>query len=429
MSIYRLNMLFHSADGDDRIVEAVDWLENRYVPEGQTPAKMARRYAGFRAENGQLWHQDRRVVTNAERPELLKAAYEHDPRVHGKGIVSLYKLVSTYYLNITRADIAAFLAQNAEYNIGKQPPHRVNKPTISNHPNSLWACDLIDWSEFLPWNRRWRYIITVTDVFSRFTWLARLKNKEAASVGQAFSDICDRAGIRPDSLMTDNGTEFAGEFDQILAGLGVRHRRTRSYAPQANGVVEARNKLVRTVLRSIMLSNANRVWYTHLADAEAAVNSTYNSTIRAKPVDVWVANKQRLARRNFPPAVVAQNPQLAARMAVRTAATRAIRAFRAHDYELNDYVRVKMSVIFSQVRAMVKARQTKNILCVFTPDIFQIVQIVRPRQQTLERHRYILRNTRTGHILTHPNGTGHHQCYASDLTPADPAEETGLTML
>jgi hypothetical protein len=49
-SIYSLNILFSGGNGDERIDEAIDFLVNGRVPPGQSPAKIARKYAGLRAE-------------------------------------------------------------------------------------------------------------------------------------------------------------------------------------------------------------------------------------------------------------------------------------------------------------------------------------------------------------------------------------------
>jgi transposase InsO family protein len=427
-SIYSLNILFAGEGGDERIDEAIDFLTNDRVPPGQSPAKMARKYAGFRAENGRLWYGTREVIRSADRADIIKQAYENDVRVHGKGVVLLYKLFSEHYLNITRQHIKDFLETNSAYNLGKQVEHRVNKPIISSHPNSLWGIDLIDCEMYKGSNYGWRYIVTVVDVFSRYTWLGKLKDREASSIATVFSDICNRAGITPDSLLSDNGTEFMAEFDERLKELDIVHRRTRSHMPQANGIVERKNQEVRKIMRSIMLSNGTKVWYRHLDDVEKALNSSYVSTIKATPEAVWVANKNKLSRRNLPANIIQGNPRLEARLAVREKAEKDIDKFREYDYEEGNHVRVKMATIFSQVRALVKANRTKEIICTYSPDVFRVEKVVRVHATTLERRRYVVRNLRTGNVLFNSKGTGAFQCYSSYLTPADKNDEADISM-
>lgn len=386
-----------------------------------------KRLAGFHEKDGNLWYMDKQVVRASERPELLTKIYENDVRVHGKGVVTLYKLINAYYVNITRSDIAEFLSTNAEYNMGKAAIHRINKPTISQHPNALWALDLIDCNTYVSSNRGWRYIITVVDIFSRFTWLGKLKDKEALSVANEFGIILQRATVIPKSLLSDNGMEFAGEFDEYLKDQDIIHRRVRSHTPQANGVCERRNQEVRKIIRSMFLSNRNKVWYTLLPSVEAALNSTYISTIKSTPDTVWNPSREKLTIRELPESIVKGNPQLMARLCVLKKAQADIRQFRSMDYEEGDLVRVNMSTIYSQVRALVKANLTKQIVVVHTPQIFRVVHVVKPRNTTLERHRYILVNVNTQHRISHPNGSP-HQFYGSDMVQASDEEDVTISM-
>ena len=54
--------------------------------------------------------------------------------------------------------------------------------------------------------------MTIVDVFSRKIWLEKLKTKDAISACDALKRAIDRAGISPNHLISDNGTEFLGEF-------------------------------------------------------------------------------------------------------------------------------------------------------------------------------------------------------------------------
>ena len=424
ISNFSLNMRFRKSD--DSIDEYLHYLAERKAGHSLNAAT-TKRLTGFLEKDGNLWYQDKQVVRASERPELLAKIYKNDVRVHGKGVVTLYKLISAYYANITRADIAEFLRTNAEYNMGKAAAHRINKPTISQHPNSLWALDLIDCNQYVGSNRGWRYILTVVDIFSRYTWLGKLKEKEALSVANEFGSITERATVTPNSLLSDNGMEFAGEFDAYLKDNDIMHRRVRSHTPEANGVCERRNMEVRKIIRSMFLSNRNKVWYTLLPGVEAALNSTYISTIKSTPAIVWTPSKEKLSQRILPATIVTGNPQLIARLSVLKKAQADIRRFRAHDYEEGDLVRVKMSVIYSQVRALVKAKLTKQIVVVHSPQVFRVIHVVKPRQTTLERRRYILENVDTHRQVSHPHGSP-HQFYGSDMVAATEEDENTISM-
>jgi transposase InsO family protein len=50
-------------------------------------------------------------------------------------------------------------------------------------------------------------------------------------------------GVSVERVMTDNGPCYrSGDFQQLLASIGVEHRRTRPYRPCTNGNVERFNQ-------------------------------------------------------------------------------------------------------------------------------------------------------------------------------------------
>lgn len=38
--------------------------------------------------------------------------------------------------------------------------------------------------------------------------------------------------------ISDNGSEFKGDYDKLLMTLGIQHKRTKPYHPQTNGKIE-----------------------------------------------------------------------------------------------------------------------------------------------------------------------------------------------
>jgi len=70
----------------------------------------------------------------------------------------------------------------------------------------------------------------------------------ARAVSQAFyEEIGARFGC-PKTVLSDNGTQFTGQlFKQLLEELGIAHRFTPPYTPQANPV-ERTNKTLKTMI-------------------------------------------------------------------------------------------------------------------------------------------------------------------------------------
>ena len=59
--------------------------------------------------------------------------------------------------------------------------------------NETLSADLVDMQAFSSFNKEFKYILTVIDVFSKYAWAVSIKDKSAASVTKAFEKmISDR---------------------------------------------------------------------------------------------------------------------------------------------------------------------------------------------------------------------------------------------
>ena len=63
------------------------------------------------------------------------------------------------------------------------------RSVIVFNKNEIWSADLVDLQAFSSFNKGFKYILTVTDVFSRYAWAVPRKDKSAASVTKAFEKI------------------------------------------------------------------------------------------------------------------------------------------------------------------------------------------------------------------------------------------------
>ena len=79
-----------------------------------------------------------------------------------------------------------------------------------------------------------KYIMVMTDTFSKCTELAAIEDKRAETVGKAFfkSWLC-RHGV-PILIGSDRGKEFLNEtMKKLCEWLGIDHDPTSSYHPQS----------------------------------------------------------------------------------------------------------------------------------------------------------------------------------------------------
>lgn len=356
------------------------------------------------------------IENEKQKEEVLNKLFNDDTNSYGKGVVAFYKYVSTKYINITRDDINKYLSTKGFYQMSQSITKRINKPIISKYPNQMWGIDLIDMNEYIKSNMKWRYIMTVVDIFSRKVFLTKLKLKEAIQTRNSLEQLINNVGVSPNYLLSDNGNEWLGEFSEYCKDNDIKQIFTRSYSPEANGVVERMNKEIRKIIKAFFIRNGNQQWYDILDKVADNKNATFNSTVKNTPNTIWSPDKEDIPR-TLPEVFAENNPKLKAKLSLIKRAIKKIEKFKEEDnYSVGEIVRVKMSSIFTNVRRLVKEGNTKQIVVTYTPELFIVNRVISPRNKLLERKRYLLENA-DGKILS-KNGAV-QQYYASELLRFD----------
>ena len=73
-----------------------------------------------------------------------------------------------------------------------------------NHIDEIWCSDLVEMQQFSKWNKGYRYLLMVLDVFSKYGWIVPLKDKKGETVAEALKTIL-KEGRKPQYLWTDKG--------------------------------------------------------------------------------------------------------------------------------------------------------------------------------------------------------------------------------
>ena len=57
-------------------------------------------------------------------------------------------------------------------------------------------------------NKGFRFLLFVIDVFSKYAWVVSLKDKKGVSIVNAFQKIFDKSRRKPNKIWVDKGNEF-----------------------------------------------------------------------------------------------------------------------------------------------------------------------------------------------------------------------------
>ena len=95
-----------------------------------------------------------------------------------------------------------------------------------------------------------KHVLVICDRFTKLTRAISMREATALAVASAFKDTWVAAYGIPDTVLTDNGPQFASVYYQgILGLLGIASHYTSPYHPQTNGQVERYNRTLHRQLR------------------------------------------------------------------------------------------------------------------------------------------------------------------------------------
>ena len=57
-------------------------------------------------------------------------------------------------------------------------------------------------------NKGFRFLLCVIDIFSKYAWVVPLKDKKGVSIVNAFEKVLDKSGRKPNKIRYDKGSEL-----------------------------------------------------------------------------------------------------------------------------------------------------------------------------------------------------------------------------
>ena len=80
------------------------------------------------------------------------------------------------------------------------------RKVYSSFRDNIWGADLADMQLLSKFNKGFRFLLCVIDIFSKYAWVAPLKDKKGISIVNAFQKKLKEADRRPNKICVDKGS-------------------------------------------------------------------------------------------------------------------------------------------------------------------------------------------------------------------------------
>ena len=82
----------------------------------------------------------------------------------------------------------------------------------SSFRDNIWGVDLVDMQLLSKFDKGFRFLLCVIDIFSKYAWVIPLKDKKGISIVNAFQKILDDSKRKPDKIWVDKGSKYLQQF-------------------------------------------------------------------------------------------------------------------------------------------------------------------------------------------------------------------------
>ena len=106
-------------------------------------------------------------------------------------------------------------------------------------------------------NKAIKYLRCVIDIFSKYAWVVPLKDKKGVTITNAFQQIFDKSGFKPNKIWVDQGGEFYNNsFKKWLKDNDIE-----MYSTHNEGKSVVAERFIRTLKNKIFVDEYNNTYH------------------------------------------------------------------------------------------------------------------------------------------------------------------------
>ena len=88
--------------------------------------------------------------------------------------------------------------------IRKFKKRKLNSSFIDN----IWGTDLADMQLISNFNKEFRFLLCVIDIYSKYAWVIPLKDKKGITIANGFQKFLDKSKRKPSKIWEEKGSAF-----------------------------------------------------------------------------------------------------------------------------------------------------------------------------------------------------------------------------
>ena len=163
---------------------------------------------------------------------------------------------------------------------------KCNKRKVySQFKDNIWGVDLGDMQSLSKKNKGIKYLLYAIDLYSKYAFVAPLKDKKGFSVTNEFNKIIKESERKPNKIWVDQGSEIYNHvFKRWLSRNNII-----MYSTYNEGKSVVAERFIRTLKNKLykhMTATGKNVYYEVLDNVVNEYNNTKHRTIKMKPIDV-----------------------------------------------------------------------------------------------------------------------------------------------
>lgn len=193
----------------------------------------------------------------------------------------LYRIMRDADIAITHKQIKDYLNKKIEAQLLK-----INKPMKKREGHIIAITykdnaqmDIYDLSKYKNYNKGYKYILTVIDVFTRKVFIEPMKNKNSIDVIAALNKILQ--DYKPYVLTTDTDKAFISEDTQaeLIKNNIIHNTIIARDDHKALSIIDRFARTLKTILSKMYIINKKTNWYDYIYDIVDKYNNTPHSSL------------------------------------------------------------------------------------------------------------------------------------------------------